>query len=175
MLGILGSIGALVVTIWVTIRLTLAVPAVVLEGAAPFAALRRSWQLVQGSWWRVFGVTLLGGLVVFVISSILQIPFAIVGSLFGGGGGFTMFNPGSTAAAAAPTVLGVTIGAIGTIIAATCTRPISAGVTVLLYTDMRIRKEGLDLALNQAAQTQGLSGDEFMNLWRPGQPTWRQP
>ncbi len=86
-----------------------------------------------------------------------------------------MFNPGSTAATAAPTILGVTISAIGTIIAATCTRPISAGVTVLLYTDMRIRKEGLDLALNQAAQTQGLSGDEFMNLWRPGQPTWRQP
>jgi hypothetical protein len=69
----------------------------------------------------------------------------------------------------------VAIGAIGSIVAATCTRPISAGVTVLLYTDMRIRKEGLDLALNQAAQAQALTGDEFMNLWRPGQPTWRRP
>ena len=48
---------------------------------------------------------------------------------------------------AAPTILWVVIGAVGSIVAATCTRPISAGVTVLLYTDMRIRKEGLDLAL----------------------------
>ncbi|HEX9520258.1 MAG TPA: hypothetical protein VF940_29270, partial [Streptosporangiaceae bacterium] len=52
--------------------------------------------------------------------------------------------------------------------AATCTRPISAGVTVLLYTDMRMRKEGLDLALHQASQAHGLTGDEFMRLWRPG-------
>ncbi len=43
-------------------------------------------------------------------------------------------------------------------------------MTVLLYTDMRIRKEGLDLALQQASQSQGLTGDEFMSLWRPGMP-----
>jgi hypothetical protein len=87
-----------------------------------------------------------------------------------------MINTGSsTVATAAPTVLGVAISAIGSIVAATCTRPISAGVTVLLYTDMRIRREGLDIALNQAAQAQGLTGDEFRDLWRPGQPPRRQP
>jgi len=176
-LGIVGFIAAFVLTVWISIRLTLAVPAVVLEGAGPIEALKRSWQLVQGSWWRVLGITLLAWIVVAFIAVILQLPFSIVASLVGGGGGFTtMFNPGSsTVATAAPTVLGVVIGAIGSIIAATCTRPISAGVTMLLYTDMRIRKEGLDLALNQAAQAQGLTGDEFMRLWRPGQPTWRQP
>ena len=176
-IAIVGFLAALVVSIWVSIRLTLAVPAVVLEGAGPVDALRRSWQLVQGSWWRVFGITLLAGIVVAFIGFILELPFNIVGSLAGGGSGFpTMFNAGSGAAVtAAPTALGVAIGAIGSIIAATCTRPISAGVTVLLYTDMRIRKEGLDLALNQAAQTRALSGDEFMSLWRPGQPPWRQP
>ncbi len=176
-IAVIGGLATLVLTIWISIRLTLAVPAVVLEGAGPISALSRSWQLVQGSWWRVFGISLLAGVVVAVIGGILQLPFSIVGSLAGGGGGFpTMFNAGSsTVAAAAPTVLSVVIGAIGSIIAATCTRPISAGVTVLLYTDMRIRKEGLDLALNQAAQTQALTGDEFMNLWRPGQPPWRQP
>ncbi|HEX6934480.1 MAG TPA: glycerophosphoryl diester phosphodiesterase membrane domain-containing protein [Streptosporangiaceae bacterium] len=175
-LGVVGFLAALVVTIWVSIRLTLAVPAVVLEGAGPIDALKRSWQLVQGSWWRIFGVTLLAGIVVAFIGGILQLPFSIVGSLAGGGGFPGMFNAGNPAVAtAAPTVLSVVIGAIGSIIAATCTRPISAGVTVLLYTDMRIRKEGLDLALNQAAQSRALTGDEFRNLWRPGQPPWRQP
>jgi hypothetical protein len=150
----------------------------VLEGIGPVDGLRRSWQLVRGSWWRVLGITLLAGIVVAIIGFILQLPFSIVSSLAGGGGsgGFTMFNAGSgTVGAAAPTVLGVAISAIGSIIAATCTRPISAGVTVLLYTDMRIRREGLDIALNQAAQSQGLTGDEFRDLWRPGQPPWRQP
>ncbi len=143
LVGVLGSIAALVLTIWILIRLTLAVPAVVLEGAGPVTALRRPWQLVQG----------------------------IVRSLIGGGSGFTpVFSPGTTVAVAAPSVLGLVIGAIGSIIAATCTRPISAGVTVLLYTDMRMRKEGLDLALHQASQARGLTGDEFMRLWRPGMP-----
>jgi len=176
-IGIVGFLAAFVVSIWVSIRLTLAVPAVVLEGAGPVDALRRSWQLVQGSWWRVFGITLLAGIVVAFIGFILQLPFNIVSSLAGDGSGFpAMFNAGSSAAVtAAPTTLGIVVGAIGSIIAATCTRPISAGVTVLLYTDMRIRKEGLDLALNQAAQTKALTGDEFMSLWRPGQPPWRQP
>jgi len=166
LVGALGSIAALILTIWIWTRLTLAGPAVVLEGAGPVAALRRSWQLVQGSWWRVFGISLLALLVVILIALVLQVPFLIVRSLVGGGSGFTpVFSP---AAAAAPSMLGLAIGAIGSIVAATCTRPISAGVTVLLYTDMRMRKEGLDLALHQASQAHGLTGDEFMRLWRPG-------
>jgi hypothetical protein len=168
LVGVVGFIAALLMTIWISIRLTIAVPAVVLEGARPVAALRRSWQLVGGSWWRVFGITLLAGIVVALIGGILQIPFTIVGLIVGGGGGSltTMFS--STATVTAPTILSVVIGAVGSIVAATCTRPISAGVTVLLYTDMRIRKEGLDLALHQASQQQALTGDEFSSLWRPG-------
>jgi len=174
--GVVGGLTTVVLTIWIAIRLSLALPAIVLEGIGPVDALRRSWQLVRGSWWRIFGITLLAGIVVAFIGGILQLPFSIVGGLAGGGGGLTaMFNAGSTTAAAAPTALSVAIGAIGSIIAATCTRPISAGVTVLLYTDMRIRREGLDLALNQAAQARALTGDEFRSLWRPGQPPWRQP
>jgi hypothetical protein len=175
--GILGGLAMLAVTIFLWIRLSLALPAVVLEGIGPIDALRRSWQLVKSSWWRVFGITLLAGIVVAIIGFILQFPFTIVSGLTGGGGsGFTMIGAGSTTATttAAPTILGVAITAIGSIIAATCTRPISAGVTVLLYTDMRVRREGLDLALNQAAQAHALTGDEFRRLWRPGQPPWVQ-
>jgi hypothetical protein len=64
------------------------------------------------------------------------------------------------------------------------TRPITAGVTVLLYVDMRMRKEGLDLALRTASGTGqpgtsqpgtgqpggpsgGPSGDDFATVWRP--------
>jgi hypothetical protein len=167
--GVLGFLAALVLTIRIWLRLSLAVPAVVLEGAGPVTALRRSWQLVRGSWWRVFGITLLAGIVVALIGLVLQVPFIVVRALVSGGSGFTpVSSPGTTVAVAAPSVLGLVIGAIGSIVAATCTRPISAGVTVLLYTDMRMRREGLDLALNQASQAQGLTGDEFMRLWRPG-------
>ncbi len=171
LIGVVGSIVALVATVFVSVRLSLAVPAIVLEGAGPVTALKRSWQLVQGSWWRIFGISLLAGIVVAIIAAILQIPFTIVESLVGGSSGLgSIFNHGATTAAtvAGPSLVAIMIGAIGSIIAATCTRPISAGVTVLLYADMRMRKEGLDLALNQASQARALTGDEFMHLWRPG-------
>ena len=69
---------------------------------------------------------------------------------------------------------------IGAIAAGTVTRPITAGVTVLLYVDMRMRKEGLDLALRTASGTAGRArptgqpagrrgppGDDFATVWRP--------
>jgi hypothetical protein len=64
-------------------------------------------------------------------------------------------------------VAALVIGAIGSILAATVTRPISAGVNVLLYVDLRMRREGLDLTLREAAQSQSLTGGEFAALWRP--------
>jgi len=64
----------------------------------------------------------------------------------------------------------VVLGAIGSILAGTVTRPISAGVSVLLYLDMRMRKEGLDLVLRNAAQNQGATGDELATVWRPQAP-----
>ncbi len=174
LIGVVGGLGALVVSIWISVRLTLAIPAVVLEQVGVVEAMRRSWRLVQGSWWRIFGISLLAGIVVAFIGFVLQLPFTLLSSLAGGSGNglSSIFNHTTgTAVAVAPSVLSVVIGAIGSIIASTVTRPISAGVTVLLYTDMRIRKEGLDLALHQAGQAQALTGDEFRNLWRPAVPT----
>jgi hypothetical protein len=67
----------------------------------------------------------------------------------------------------------VIITAIGGILASTVTRPVSAGVSVLLYTDLRMRREGLDLALRTAAGSEGLTGNEFDAAWRP--PADSQP
>jgi Membrane domain of glycerophosphoryl diester phosphodiesterase len=136
------------VSLWIVIRLSLAVPAVVLESAGPATALRRSWALARGSWWRIFGILLLTVIIVFLVTAVIEIPFNIVAGIVTGRGASGMFGLG--AAATAPSLVYLVIGAIGTIVATSCTRPISAGVTVLLYTDQRIRKEGLDLALAQA-------------------------
>ncbi len=172
LVGVLGGLGIVFLEIWVYVRLSLAVPAVVLEAAGPWTALKRSWQLVRGSWWRIFGISLLTLLIVELVAGVLELPFSILGGLLGGtSGGLGVFGQFSAAAgSASPGLLALAVAAIGGIIAATCTRPVSAGVTVLLYTDMRMRKEGLDLALQQAAQApaQAPAGDDFMSLWQPG-------
>jgi hypothetical protein len=160
-IGIIGWIGSVVFEVLLVIRLSLTLPAVVLEGISPVAAIKRSWQLSHGSFWRLFGILGLTGIIVTVAASVLSIPFAIVGAIIGGG------SPGLFGAAATTSVAALVIGAIGSILAATITRPISAGVNVLLYLDLRMRREGLDLTLREAAQNHALTGDEFAAVWRP--------
>jgi len=164
LVGVLGGIATIVAEFLLFVRLTLTIPAVVLEAVGPWTGVKRSWQLTSGSYWRLFGILLLTGLIVGIAALVLQIPFAIGQSALGGSGGiFT--TPGAT-----PAIAGVVLGAIGSILAGTVTRPISAGVSVLLYLDMRMRKEGLDLVLRNAAQNQGATGDELATVWRPQAP-----
>jgi hypothetical protein len=159
--GVVALLGlaALVLTIWLSTMLSLVTPVVVLENERPIRALARSWQLVRRSFWRVFGITLLAGIIVAIAGGILQLPFTFFGAVLGSGIGATV------------------ILVIGAIAAGTVTRPITAGVTVLLYVDMRIRKEGLDLALRSASGpghpgsglpgSGGPLGDDFATVWRP--------
>jgi hypothetical protein len=68
-------------------------------------------------------------------------------------------------------VAGILISAVGGVVAGAVARPISAGVAVLLYVDLRMRREGLDLVLQTAAGGSSTpTGDEFASLWRPGAP-----
>jgi hypothetical protein len=157
LVGVLGFFPVLALTIWFGVMLSLAAPAVVLERQGPLQALRRSWRLVSRSFWRVFGILLLAGLIVTMAGFILELPFGAAAVLSGGN-----FLSGHT-----PGLATTLISAVGRIVAGTVTRPISAGVVVLLYMDMRMRKEGLDLALQTAAGSEQAPGDEFASVWRP--------
>ncbi len=157
--GVVGGIAALYVSVWFPVMFSLAAPAVVLERQGPARSLARSWRLVRKSFWRVFWILLLATLIVLIAGAVLQIPFSLLTTLVGGSAGFVgLAGTGSVA--------GVIIGAVGSIVAGAVTRPISAGVAVLLYLDLRMRKEGLDLAL-QGAASQPVTGDEFETVWRP--------
>lgn len=141
-------------------RFAFAAPAVVLESRGPLDAMRRSWTLVSGGFWRVLGILLLTSLLVGFIGSILQMPFTIAGTLFGvlGGGGI-----GTLILAGVLTAIGGTLGAM-------ITYPFEAGVAGLLYADRRMRSEAFDLVLQTAAieqQRQGWVHSSADELWHP--------
>ncbi|MFG3494488.1 glycerophosphoryl diester phosphodiesterase membrane domain-containing protein [Streptomyces sp. NPDC047928] len=157
-LASLGGIAAGVVAIWLMIRFSLSYPALMLERGGVLSSLRRSAKLVRGSWWRIFGILLLTMLLAILIMVVIAIPFSIIGFAVDGEGVSSLVS-GNTPDFGWPFLI---VTGIGAVIASSVTYPISAGVTVLLYVDQRIRREALDLELARAAGVPGYgasSGD----------------
>ncbi|MFG3038432.1 hypothetical protein ACGFYZ_16135 [Streptomyces sp. NPDC048330] len=150
-LVLLGGLGSLAAAVWLMVRFSLASPALMLERQGVTQSLKRSAKLVQGSWWRIFGIILLTQLLIFLFAMIIAIPFTIVGIAVDGEG-FSGLLSGSATRFGWPFLI---VTGIGGVITSAVTYPISAGVTVLLYVDQRIRREALDLELARAA---GLPG-----------------
>lgn len=132
---------------------------IVLERLPVFEAMRRSYSLVRNSFWRVLGIMLLTGLIAALVSGAVALPFQIIGMAVTHGddalSGVTQLNLFSQ--------VGKTIGQIIVL-------PFTAGVSVLLYTDRRIRAEAFDLVLRTGAMSQpyGASTDGLWLTRPPG-------
>jgi hypothetical protein len=173
----LGLVGALLLCIAPGVYLygawAVATPVLLVEGTKGSKALRRSRQLVKGRWGPTFLVIVLGA----IMSAIVQA--AITGVLVG------------LLASGANDVVQAAGNAIAGTISAVLVTPFSAAVAVVLYFDLRVRKEGFDLEL--LAQRVGIDppegttfapsplppprpvvaeGDEQPPFWPPP-PGWR--
>ncbi|MEU0135963.1 hypothetical protein ABZ172_18335 [Streptomyces sp. NPDC006296] len=150
----LGIVGVLVtgpLAVWIWIKVCLAPAVVVFEGQGPVAALRRSARLVKGDWWRIFGITLLAGMIAGVAGYILQIPFTVLGLFPGLIGTGSLEDDPSTAAvvvAVGGYLVATLLGGMLSQIVSTTFPQLVAG---LLYVDRRIRTENLGPVLAEAA------------------------
>jgi hypothetical protein len=137
--GVLGGVAALVLCPLLWGRLALAVPIFILERKGPGASIARSWRLVRGAFWRVWGLRALVTIIVSVASSALSLP--LVGVIFASA--VNGHTPGTI-----ELVLVVIFGAVIWMV----TQPLTAAALTLIYVDRRMRAEGLDLQLVQAAR-----------------------
>ena len=138
---LLGTLACVLPGIWLYVGLALAVPVLILENTTIRGAMSRSWQLVKGNWWRIFGILLLAAVLVTLISMVISLPF----SLFSGG--LSSFSGELTET----TFSGLLAQGVGDVLATTITTPFSAIVSALLYVDQRMRREGMDISLARAA------------------------
>lgn len=142
----LGLVALTVPGIWLWGLWAVAVPALVVERTTVRGALGRSRQLVAGLWWRVWGIRALGYLVAMLLGAVVSVPFlALASAITGSGGLLPDPNSGSSATY-------VLIVSVGSVLSATLTEPIRAAIDALLYVDLRMRREGLDIVLQQAAR-----------------------
>jgi hypothetical protein len=140
-LGYLLAIPALLACIapgvWLLIAWTVAVPAFLTEGIKGRRALGRSFRLVRGFWWRTFAIIVLGAILASIISGALTAALAAAA-----------FTSDSDLAI-------VVANFLASVVAGAITTPFIAAVTIVLYFDLRVRKEGFDLALLAARLGEG--------------------
>jgi Uncharacterised protein family (UPF0259) len=118
LVGIVIVVGFLLLIIPGIIFLTLlsvSIPALVIENRRGTDAMKRSWELASGNFWHVLGVIVVAFLITSLVSS-------VIGSI----GGDNWF-----------------VAWIFSAIAQIVTAPFAALVTVLLYLDLRARREAL--------------------------------
>ncbi|WP_298460369.1 glycerophosphoryl diester phosphodiesterase membrane domain-containing protein [uncultured Cellulomonas sp.] len=137
-LAILGGLGLVAATAWFLIRILLVPAALVLEGTGVTTAVRRAWKLTRGSFWRLLGIYLLTSVMTAIVASIIVTPVSMVAS-------FVLQDPLLTSFA------GIVVAAVVNIVAYTLTTSFMAAVLALLYVDVRMRREALDVELARAA------------------------
>ena len=116
-LGILLGAVLIVPGVYLFVRWYFVPQSVVLEGAHGAAALRGSARLVEGYWWRTFGLIVLVNVVALVIAVVLGAPF----------------TAGADRADRAIWAL------VGEIVASSVVQPFGALFSTLLYYDLRAR------------------------------------
>lgn len=149
--GLLGTLLLGPLAVWIWVKLSLAPTVVVFENQGPFAALRRSAQLVRGSWWRVFGIGLLAVGLASMVGYMIQMPFQALGMLPG------MADPsGLEADPSGAEILAVfgglmVLSMISGLVSQLFSSIFPPLVTGLLYVDLRMRNENLAPVLAEAA------------------------
>ena len=142
-----GLVALAVGGIWLWGIWAVAAPALVAERTGLLDALRRSARLVSGTFWRAWGIRALGWVLTSVLSLLITVPFQALASWL------VNYNPFDSGSGVNNAGLYVAVTSIGGVISLTLFAPISAAIDVLLYTDLRMRKEGMDIVLTLPAQS----------------------
>lgn len=144
---ILMVISALVSS-YLSIKFSVASPAMVLENLGVFAAIGRSWSLTRGNFWRLFGINILTAIITSMVAGIFG---GIAGAL---GAIFVVVGSSSPEDVLASLNTTYILTMVMSTIAQLLILPFTSSVNALLYIDLRMRKEGLDVELRNAVAEQ---------------------
>ncbi|WP_022910121.1 hypothetical protein [Aestuariimicrobium kwangyangense] len=140
MAGIVVLLLALVGTIFVSVRTVAAGTETVWSSRSPGAAVKQSWELTQGYFWRVFGALFLVQVVLSMVTGMISFPLQLVlglglegvGSASSGDANLGVYGVAQVAANAIPSIVSA---------------PVVAALVALITLDLKIRREGYDVTL----------------------------
>lgn len=130
------------------LRLALTESVVVLEMKGVRHALSRTWKLMPGSILKYLSLIIISYFVLGIVSSIVSGPTQMLMSMSLGKG-------------VAPSMVVVVLNTLINAVVGTILAPVVSIVTILLYYDIRIRKEGFDLEMLAQELNSGAATSSF--------------
>ena len=123
----LGILGGLIATVFVFASWLVTPVVATLEPVGPLHAVRRSWWLSTGHRWRILGLQILLAVLQAVLSTLISFIFV--------------------AAFISDDVVRLVLQNIVNVVATVLWAPVEWGTFTILYFDLRVRKEALDLQI----------------------------
>lgn len=154
-IGVIGGLGLIVLWVWLYTKTSLVPSLIVLERLGIRSSIRRSWRLTNGYFWRTFGVQALVAVIVNVMAQVVTTPLSL---LFGVA--VSLVDPNAAIDAYIPSIVLYVLILFVALVLGAVTAVIQSATTALIYIDLRMRKEGLDLELArfvESAQHPGAS------------------
>lgn len=140
--AVFGGLGLTVAGIWLYIKTSVVPSLIVLERLGVRAAIARSWSLTKGYFWRTFGVQALVAFIVNTIVQIVTVPFVLVFTWL-----TSLVDPNAALDAYVPAIITYVALICVTLVLGAIAAVVQSATIALIYIDLRMRKEGLDLEL----------------------------
>lgn len=144
LVAILLGLGLAVLGAWIGVKLSLVPSAIVLEHARLGTAMRRSWRLTDGYFWRTFGILLLVSVILSIAAQVVVQPISLVGTFLA-----VIIDPTGAGTAVTITIITTVVTMILSVLIGAITAVVQAALVAVIYIDLRMRKEGLDLELER--------------------------
>jgi hypothetical protein len=129
-IAILLCVAPFILWVWIYVMWVAATPAMFVENIGLGQAISRSRSLVEGRWWRTFLILFLMGVVTYIVRVGLN--------------GFLTISEVPLEAVLNPFLVSAIVQGLATLLAALVT-PVTQILIVLIYFDLRVRREALDL------------------------------
>ncbi|MFE6963766.1 hypothetical protein ACFVAJ_01550 [Agromyces sp. NPDC057679] len=166
---IIGVLGLAVLGAWLGTKLSIVPSIIVLEHAGIGPAVRRSWRLTNGYFWRTFGTLLLVGLILNVAAQIVVQPVSLVGTILA-----AIIDPTGSGAAIGITIATSVVTLVLSVLIGAITAVVQSALVAVIYIDLRMRTEGLDLELARHVEQRDAgaapTGDPYAPP--PAAPAW---
>jgi len=142
-LGLLAGLAATAGFIWLGTKLALVPSVLMLERTRLADAVRRSWSLTNGFFWKTFGIIVLVSVIVQTVASIISFPLNLIA-----GFGSALIDPsGSSEGFLVISIIVLVLSVVISVVFGAIALVAQSATPALLYIDIRMRKEGLDLEL----------------------------